>query len=133
MNIEKVDFVFENCEVITLPISKIKYLYCGDIRETIYKGTTDNYANRVRTCHVFEVIVDADSDKCKGWIEEDKGFCERVQDNGDLTAVTIIYADGSDELIHIYWEGDSEYANAAQKTHWNHNGKVFHVTVNVDG
>ena len=129
MKLIMVDFTFENCERINVPADMIKMLICDDIRETVVHMFQEGDVERYKTCYKFTAIVTADSNQCTGWIEENKGFCDRATECDDITGVTLFYDDGSSEEISIHWSGDDEYVNMAQKTEWIANHKRLYITV----
>lgn len=111
--IEKIELVFENCEVCTLLPDMFKYLVIRGIKENIdincfqYKK---GEINKDKTCEYFAITINEKGLKTITW----NGILrERIKKIKDIVSV-IIYYGHRDEEIYVPWNEEDEYSNRYQ-------------------
>lgn len=125
--IERVDIVFENCEVYEVPadciyrmtVDNIKFqtvLHFNGLSEFTKPGETSNFTS----CEYASIIINKKGMNLKSsWNEmysddEDDSLKERVKHN-DITHFDLIYKDGAHLYVSVPWEnGNSEFDNKYQ-------------------
>lgn len=125
--IERVDIVFENCEVYEVPadciyrmtVDNIKFqtvLHFNGLSEFTKPGETSNFTS----CEYASIIINKKGMNLKSsWNEmygddEDDSLKERVKHN-DITHFDLIYKDGTHLYVSVPWEdGNSEFDNKYQ-------------------
>ena len=115
--IERIDVVFENCEVYSLTPDMI--VSCGF--NHIYKNIGINYFQyedgevfNEYNCQEFFLIINRKGEQARGssiLSDEKVTFKERIQKGKDITHVDIMYEDGSNQYIQLPWGSISEYTN----------------------
>ena len=111
--IEKIELVFENCEVCTLLPDMFKYLVIRGIKENIdincfqYKK---GELNKDKTCEYFSITI---NEKGLNTITWNEILRERIKKIKDIVSVIIYYRD-RDEEIYVPWNEEDEYSNRYQ-------------------
>lgn len=111
--IEKIELVFENCEVCTLLPDMFKYLVIRGIKENIdincfqYKK---GELNKDKTCEYFAITI---NEKGLNTITWNGILRERIKKIKDIVSV-IIYYGHRDEEIYVPWNEEDEYSNRYQ-------------------
>ena len=111
--IEKIELVFENCEVCTLLPDMFKYLVIRGIKENIdincfqYKK---GELNKDKTCEYFAITI---NEKGLNTITWNETLRERIKKFKDIVLV-IIYYGHRDEEIYVPWNEEDEYSNRYQ-------------------
>lgn len=111
--IEKIELVFENCEVCTLLPDMFKYLVIRGIKENIdincfqYKK---GELNKDKTCEYFAITI---NEKGLNTITWNGTLRERIKKFKDIVSV-IIYYRHRDEEIYVPWNEEDEYSNRYQ-------------------
>lgn len=99
-NIESIDFVFENCEYIKIPIENFKSL-------EIEKENNDSYS---LSC----IIEGVDKIQEHTLYKEYSSPFQRIANYNDITSIEIKYKNGDIDTLYMIWEGD--YSNFYQKS-----------------
>lgn len=120
--IEKIDIVFENCEVFTIKGKDINQLIIEDIHESISKIAINTIANqKIANSILLHISNDANEYvKEQGFQIHDeipKGLM-RIAEYNDITQICLYYNDATNETIYPSWVGDCEYSNEAQETYF---------------
>lgn len=111
--IEKIELVFENCEVCTLLPDMFKYLVIRGIKENIdincfqYKK---GELNKDKTCEYFAITINEIGLNTITW---NGTLRERIKKFKDVVSV-IIYYGHRDEEIYVPWNEEDEYSNRYQ-------------------
>jgi hypothetical protein len=98
-NIESIDFIFENCEYMRIPIESFKSL-------EIEKANDDSYS---LSC----IIEGVDKIQDSLYKEYFNPF-QRIVDYDDITSIEIRYKNGDINNLYMIWEGD--YSNFYQES-----------------
>lgn len=99
-DIESIDFIFENCEYMRIPIESFKSL-------EIEKANDDSYS---LSC----IIEGVDKIQDSLYKEYFNPF-QRIVDYDDITSIEIRYKNGDVNNLHMIWEGD--YSNFYQESY----------------
>ena len=113
--INRIDIVFENCEVCTLLSDMFKYLIIHGIKENIdincyqYKN---GEIHRDKTCEYFSITI---NEKGLNSITWNGTLKERLRNFKDIVSVKIYYED-KDEEIYVTWNDEDDFLNKYQTT-----------------
>lgn len=99
-DIESIDFIFENCEYMRIPIESFKSL-------EIEKANDDSYS---LSC----IIEGVDKIQDSLYKEYFNPF-QRIVDYDDITSIEIRYKNGDVNNLYMIWEGD--YSNFYQESY----------------
>ena len=99
-NIKSIDFIFENCEYMRIPIESFKSL-------EIEKANDDSYS---LSC----IIEGVDKIQDSLYKEYFNPF-QRIVDYDDITSIEIRYKNGDVNNLYMIWEGD--YSNFYQESY----------------
>lgn len=129
MLIRKLEFVLENCEVVTVEGKYVGAFHAGDIRKEISRLGC-NHIGMMEICHCFYVELHKDANKAHapfGDVNEQTTAFKRLMAYNDITQINIHLYDqygddcddeSKDKVEHylIHWEGDSDYENDVQRS-----------------
>jgi hypothetical protein len=126
-DIEKIKFVFENCESVTIEGKYIGRLFISDIKYSIQRIAC-NAIREMQSCNHFSISINRKADNAK-----DKGLfgnfsrLDRINMYSDITSI-YVYLNDQDEPKQFYvdWDGD-DYTNQNQKVYINKFGDLFLV------
>lgn len=127
-----IEIIFENLDCITVPAHYFFDFELDDIRTSVSRAAANailrySVANSV----MFELKLEANNDAA-GFsgdvhcISTGEGsLLDRLQAQ-DITHITLIYDDKTEEEFSIAWEddGDDEYHNRLQSAHMNAEGRL---------
>lgn len=111
--IEKIELVFENCEVCTLLPDMFKYLLIRGIKENIDINCfqyENGEINKDKTCEYFSITI---NEKGLNTITWNETLRERIKKFKDIVSV-IIYYEHRDEEIYVPYNEENEYFNKYQ-------------------
>ena len=111
--IEKIELVFENCEVCTLLPDMFKYLVIRGIKENIDINCfqfENGEINKDKTCEHFSITINKKGLNTITWNEP---LRERIKKFKDIVSV-IIYYEHRDEEIYVPWNEEDEFYNKYQ-------------------
>ena len=140
MIIKQIDFVLENCEVISIPGYYIGYINISDIKTSISRVAC-NCVMEQKVCYDFAVEIHRDANTVRdpfetGDPERITGAFDRLTKWKDITSVCLTLTDNEyyDEdfqehleeyTIYLHWTGDNEYENASQRCYINNTGDLY--------
>lgn len=118
--IKSVNIVYENCEVFSIPIEHIN-LY--GLNNEVYK-----------TLEKINLIIKKGADNSKYLrLETNRKPFERTLAYNDIVSIYFKYEDGTEEKINVYWQGDDDYDNPAQKSYIDKDGNLVIEIEKEDG
>ena len=129
-NIEAIEFVFENCECITVD-SK----YIGDLLmegfETKIMGAGVCTIREYTTCEKINLVIYKDANiTVESYGEEYKVF-DRMLSWNDITSICLKYEDDIEREIYVPWdEENNNYNNKAQSSFMS--DEHLYLTINKD-
>lgn len=110
--VRSIEIVFENCDCLTLKRNLLGGVYISGIHETIRRVASNSLCKFKSADEiVLEVLPEAaEQDYCPFGLEDEKAKkMKRLSQLNDITAVIIMYKNGSREYIYTdYDEGDQE-------------------------
>ena len=127
-DIKAIEFVFENCECVT-----IEAPYIGDVLiegiETSIRRVAVNSICESTSCKRFEVAISKEANvKIESYGEEIRKL-SRINDWDDVTSIFLKYEDGSEKEILVPWLGESGDENEAQSSFIDKHGNLY-LTIN---
>ena len=123
-NIKAIEFVFENCECVT-----IEAPYIGDVLiegiETSIRRVAVNSICESTSCKRFEVVISKEANiEIESYGEKIRKL-SRINDWDDVTCIFLKYKDGSEKEILVPWLGESDYENKAQSSFIDKYGNLY--------
>ncbi len=122
--IDRIDIVFENCEVIEVPMRDVRFIWLGDIKERLF---INNICYRKNDG--FELDKSATQAKL---IIKNKPEYERVKKYSDITHIDFMKNNKSISYIGIKWLGESEYRNDRQEVEVINDEIFINININED-
>ena len=128
-DIKAIEFVFENCECVT-----IEAPYIGDILiegiETSIRRVAVNSICESTSCKRFEVVISKEANiEIESYGEKIRKL-SRINDWDDVTSIFLKYEDGSEKEILVPWLGESDN-NEAQSSFIDKHGNLY-LTINEE-
>ena len=107
-NIEAIEFVFENCECITVD-SK----YIGDLLiegfETKVRKLGVNAIREYTSCERIDLIIYKDGNTTSESYGDEYSVFDRILSWNDITSIYLKYEDDTEQEIFVPWEGENDY------------------------
>lgn len=132
MNIKYIDLVLENCDVVRLESKDVKRFHVDGITEGIdyygtYKGTSN--ISRTRHCTYFSILIDNPKEipQVSFSYPNNTNAYEMITAYSDITAIDIIYEDGTNEYIYVDFNEYNDYYNINQNNKYYNN--MLEVTI----
>jgi len=112
MTIKSVEFVFENCETVNVPIEYVENFSLGDVCKTItFSGGSTKESESV-TRYYFVISKSFKDSGCETYFG-DNGY-ERLKKHMDICWIYIHNQDGSQEEYGVLWKDEDMYTNHGQ-------------------
>ena len=129
-DIKAIEFVFENCECVT-----IEAPYIGDVLiegiETSIRRVAINSICESTSCKRFEVAISKEANvEIESYGEKIRKL-SRINDWDDVTSIFLKYEDGSEKEILVPWFGESDNENEAQSSFIDKYGNLY-LTINEE-
>ena len=125
-DIKAIEFVFENCECVT-----IEAPYIGDVLiegiETSIRRVAVNCICESTSCKRFEVAISKEANVENESYGEKIRKLSRINDWDDVTSIFLKYEDGSEKEILVPWVGESDDNNEAQSSFIDKYGNLYLV------
>ena len=123
-DIKAIEFVFENCECVT-----IEAPYIGDVLiegiETSIRRVAVNSICESTSCKRFEVAISKEANvEIESYGEKIRKL-SRINVWDDVTSIFLKYEDGSEKKILVPWLGESDYENEAQSSFIDKHGNLY--------
>ena len=144
MIIKQIDFVLENCDVISIPGYYIGFIDINDIKTSISRIAC-NCVMEMRICNDFAIEIHRDANKKYSPFDIDDperitSTFDRFTKWRDITSIELTltdnecYEENFDEhlekhTIYLHWSGDNDYENLGQQCYINKSGDLY-ITVN---
>lgn len=130
--IKSVDIVYENCEAFSVPIEHVKWLHIIGIKYNLYLYGLNNEV--YKTLEKINLIIKKGADNSKYLcLEVNRKPFERTLAYNDIVFIYFKYEDGTGEKINVYWQGDDDYDNPAQKSYIDKDGNLVIEIGKEDG
>ena len=118
--IQRLDLVFENCDVYSLNAEMIVICIIDKIYNNIgincFQYENGEVFDSIH-CEEFCIVINQKGLQVKGRLDED--ILEKRLEFKDITHIDIIYNDGTNEYITMPWDDiKSEYTNALQHNYY---------------
>ena len=123
-DIKAIEFLFENCECLT-----IEAPYIGDILiegiETNIRRVAVNSICESTSCKRFEVAISKEANvEFESYGEKIRKLF-RINILNDVTSIFLKYEDGSEKEILVPWLGESDNKNKAQSSFIDKHGNLY--------
>lgn len=123
-DIKAIEFLFENCECLT-----IEAPYIGDILiegiETNIRRVAVNFICESTFCKRFEVAISKEANvEFESYGEKIRKLF-RINILNDVTSIFLKYEDGSEKEILVPWLGESDNKNKAQSSFIDKHGNLY--------
>lgn len=152
MIIKQIDFILENCEIVSIPGYYIGFIDINDIKTNISRVAC-NCVMEMRVCNDFAIEIHRDANKKYAPFDIDDperitSTFDRLTKWRDITSIELTLTDNeyceedfdehTDSIfsetiethkIFLHWIGDSEFENAGQLCYINKSGDLY-ITVN---
>lgn len=132
-NIKAIEFVFENCECLTVD-SK----YIGDILiegfETNVRRLGVNAIREYTSCERIDLIIYKDANTTSESYGDKYKVFDRILSWNDITSICLKYEDDTEQEIYVPWEGENNYYyNANNKAQSSFvSDEHLYLTINKD-
>ena len=114
-DIKAIEFVFENCECVTIDSKHIGDFLIEGI-ETKIRRVALNSISEYTTCERFEISIYKDANiTVESYGDKHKVF-NRIMRWDDITSIYLKYEDGTEQKIDMPWVGKSYDYNEAQSS-----------------
>ena len=128
--IKAIEFVFENCESVTIDSKHIGDFLIEGI-ETKIRRVAVNCIGEYTSCKRFEVAISKEADvEIESYGEKIRKL-SRINDWDDVTSIFLKYEDGSEKEISVPWIGEDDYNNEAQSSFIDKYGNLY-LTINEE-
>lgn len=133
LELKRITFGLENCDIITIDGNNIKFLEINNIRQRIRK-CINGYVDNVIISNDFEIIIDKRANipyKQFGLASEEIFVFTRLSHHGDIVdAVVTLLDEGVDKQYSILfdWVGGCDEINEAQTSSFTHSGDL-HIQI----
>jgi hypothetical protein len=133
MKITKLQFVLENCEVITVYLNNCYhhisfgrcYISYDAQHQDFFVHESTNYAKLVFDFNEFKPVITNDGSSDKTALER-LNYC-------DVTSIVFIFEDGSEKQIYVPWKGwDTWAGNKAMKIYQDDTDYYNHIVITFD-
>ena len=123
-DIKAIEFLFENCECLT-----IEAPYIGDILiegiETNIRRVAVNFICESTSCKRLEVAISKEANvEFESYGEKIRKLF-RINILNDVTSIFLKYEDGSEKEILVPWLGESDNKNKAQSSFIDKHGNLY--------
>ena len=123
-DIKAIEFLFENCECLT-----IEPPYIGDILiegiETNIRRVAVNFICESTSCKRLEVAISKEANvEFESYGEKIRKLF-RINILNDVTSIFLKYEDGSEKEILVPWLGESDNKNKAQSSFIDKHGNLY--------
>lgn len=133
-NIEAIEFVFENCECITVD-SK----YIGDLLIEGFKTNVRRLGvNAIReytSCERVDLIIYKDGNTTSESYGDKYSVFDRILSWNDITSIYLKYEDNTEQEIFVPWDNENDYCynvnNEAQSSFIDKYGNLY-LTINEE-
>ncbi|EHT8099310.1 hypothetical protein KXQ07_000195 [Staphylococcus pseudintermedius] len=130
--IKYIDLVLENCDVVRLePKEVIRFDIEGITKEINYYGTYKGISDisRTRRCTYFGILIDKPTEipQVSFAYPDNTNAYEMITAYSNITAIDIIYEDGTNEYIYVDFNEHNDNYNINQKNNYYNN--MLEVTI----
>lgn len=129
--LNRVELTLENCEFVKVPVSKISYMSLeGITRELTKHYYTDNVTEDEYCSHFNIEIKNPKEIKAYNGLGETVTVYEMLTEYPDITVVTLVYEDGSEEDYRVEFSEGSY--NDYQYTKYDEEEEELSIIVDKD-
>ena len=133
MNLEKIVFVLENCDVIEIPGKYVGDMSAHNLKTTI-RRVACNAFGECRVCEVFYIEIHRDAEGVRYPFDDPQlqgahSLFERLS-CGDITSVRMVM-DGSEKEFFVPWNPEDEYHNSWQVSRISKCGHLY-ITISEE-
>ena len=132
-NIEAIEFVFENCECIT-----VESKYIGDLLiegfETKVRRLGVNAIREYTSCERIDLIIYKDGNTTSESYGDKYKVFDRILSWNDITSIYLKYEDDTEQEIFVPWDDENDcYSNVNNKAQSSFvSDEHLYLTINKD-
>ena len=126
--IKSIKITTENVESFTIDGKNIGFFLLDDIEKDVGVRGCDAFGMH-ETAKMFAIEIKKGTDhpiNTYGLNNAPKTLFERLT-KSDITIITVVHHDNSEDAYYVTWNKESEYTNPYQKAHVNENGNLYIV------
>lgn len=126
--VKKVVLALENCEIISIPVENIEYMYVEGFDETCQFSQYDKTMHKDKQARFFKMNINEGANILEN-TEKDFNIdqmlpFERIMRHQDIAQIHIEYENDETEWFFAPWEGD-DYTNQLQDAKMNDKGDML--------
>ena len=126
-NIEKVEFVFENCESFEIDAKYFGQFHVENIYSAINRIACNSIAKmQIANTIAFEIFSEGNIPYSPFGGQEQQNKFDRISAFSDITSIVLIYEDGSTEQYYVNYDDGGNYGLGVE----NKNQKSYISTAN---
>lgn len=126
-----VELTLENCEFVKVPVSKISYMALEGITRNLTKHYYSNNVLEAEYCSHFNIEIKNPKEiKAYNGMGETVTVYEMLTEYPDITVVTLVYEDGSEEDYRVEFSEGSY--NDYQHTNYDEEKGELNIIVDKD-
>lgn len=110
-NIKAIEFVFENCECITVDSKYIGDLLIEGFETKVRKFGVKDAIREYTSCERIDLIIYKDGNLTVESYGDKYSVFDRILNWNDITSIYLKYEDNTEQEIFVPWEGESNYYN----------------------
>ena len=128
--LKNIELVFENIEVLRLPIRVVEVVDIKGIFRQLRKNMGVNDVDEYIHCEKAALLLDSTANDNKFWVTDyyrdaPMSPFDRIRKYNDITCVTLYYADGKRENIYVPWKGSDEINDLQKVSYDNESGELI--------
>lgn len=127
-HIKEIEFVFENCEVISFKPEELGEFHIGNIKECINRVACNSIAkSKVADDIAIEIFKKAQFKPSVMESGKNIDCFKRISDFHDITHFNLMYTDNTEDYISVVWEEDekNDDINLLQKSMLSDLGNLY--------
>ena len=106
---------FENCESLEVKAELVSWLHFSGVTDTFWHGYYDEGLNTHKVAQESTVYIHTDVNNEELWMDKETSPIDRIMKHSDIVSFTVKYEDETEQEFYVYWEGENDYHNPAQK------------------
>lgn len=127
--LKNIELVFENIEVLRLPIRVVEVVDIKGIFRQLRKNMGINDVDEYIHCEKAALLLDSAANDNEFWVTDyyrgdPISPFDRIRKHNDIICITLYYADGKREKIYVPWEKSSENNDLQKVSYDNESGEL---------
>ena len=110
-NIKAIEFVFENCECITVDSKYIGDLLIEGFETKVRKFGVKDAIREYTSCERIDLIIYKDGNLTVESYGDKYSVFDRILNWNDITSIYLKYEDDTEQEIFVPWDDENDYYN----------------------